>query len=160
MNDHTLVFLLKGTKTILAMKKIGFGKGKWNGYGGKVEKGETIKEAAVRELFEESKIQTSEEKLLPLGVIEFKFLQKPEYDQDVHIFILEEFGEAIETEEMKPNWFNIEKLPLTEMWDGDEHWIPIVLNKLTVKAKVEFLGEGKFEKIEFSEPLKKIIKRQ
>ena len=35
------------------MKKRGFGAGKWNGFGGKVEPGETIVEAAVREVKEE-----------------------------------------------------------------------------------------------------------
>ena len=35
------------------MKKRGFGEGKWNGFGGKVEVGETIVEAAAREVKEE-----------------------------------------------------------------------------------------------------------
>ena len=35
------------------MKKRGFGEGKWNGFGGKVEEGETILQAALRELKEE-----------------------------------------------------------------------------------------------------------
>jgi 8-oxo-dGTP diphosphatase / 2-hydroxy-dATP diphosphatase len=33
---------------LLGLKKKGFGKGKWNGFGGKVEKNETILEAAIR----------------------------------------------------------------------------------------------------------------
>ena len=35
------------------MKKRGFGVGKWNGFGGKVEAGETVVEAAAREVTEE-----------------------------------------------------------------------------------------------------------
>jgi 8-oxo-dGTP diphosphatase/2-hydroxy-dATP diphosphatase len=35
------------------MKKRGFGKGKWNGFGGKVEEGECIEDSAIRELEEE-----------------------------------------------------------------------------------------------------------
>jgi 8-oxo-dGTP pyrophosphatase MutT (NUDIX family) len=36
------------------MKKRGFGNGKYNGFGGKVENGETIQQAAIRETIEES----------------------------------------------------------------------------------------------------------
>jgi len=35
------------------MKKRGFGVGKWNGYGGKLEEGESIERCATRELEEE-----------------------------------------------------------------------------------------------------------
>ena len=34
----TLVFLRDGSKVLLGMKKRGFGAGKWNGFGGKVNK--------------------------------------------------------------------------------------------------------------------------
>ena len=33
---------------LLGLKKRGFGVGKWNGFGGKVEPGETIPQAAAR----------------------------------------------------------------------------------------------------------------
>ena len=49
----TLVFLREDGRVLLGMKKRGFGAGKWNGFGGKVETGETITEAAVREVKEE-----------------------------------------------------------------------------------------------------------
>jgi 8-oxo-dGTP pyrophosphatase MutT (NUDIX family) len=39
------------------MKKRGFGHGKYNGFGGKVEKSETISQAAIREMYEESGIK-------------------------------------------------------------------------------------------------------
>ena len=43
------MFAKKKDKVLLAMKKRGFGAGKWNGVGGKVKDGETIKQAAIRE---------------------------------------------------------------------------------------------------------------
>ncbi len=45
---YTLVFLVDDDRVLLGMKKRGFGAGKWNGFGGKVEPGETIEEAAIR----------------------------------------------------------------------------------------------------------------
>ena len=57
----TLVAVLKENNILLGMKKRGFGEGRWNGFGGKVETGETIEEGAKRELKEE--IYPSTEKL-------------------------------------------------------------------------------------------------
>jgi len=58
MKKVTLCFLLKGDEILLAVKKqslsgFGAGIGKWNGVGGKVDEGETIRFAAIRELNEE-----------------------------------------------------------------------------------------------------------
>ena len=50
---YTLMFLINEGKILLGMKKRGFGAGKYNGFGGKVEAGETIAQAAVRETIEE-----------------------------------------------------------------------------------------------------------
>ena len=52
--EVTLCLLVKGGNISLAKKKRGFGKDRWNGYGGKVKPGEAIKIAAIRELLEEA----------------------------------------------------------------------------------------------------------
>lgn len=44
----TLALIRNQQRVLLGMKKRGFGQGLWNGFGGKVEEGETIKEAAKR----------------------------------------------------------------------------------------------------------------
>ena len=44
----TLAFIRDGDRLLLGMKKRGFGAGKWNGFGGKVDPGETILQGAVR----------------------------------------------------------------------------------------------------------------
>ncbi len=49
------------------MKKRGFGIGKWNGFGGKIEAGETIEAAAIRELFEESALEVKPADLMKRG---------------------------------------------------------------------------------------------
>ena len=49
----TLVLLREDNRVLLGMKKRGFGAGKWNGFGGKLEAGETVVEAAAREVREE-----------------------------------------------------------------------------------------------------------
>lgn len=44
----TLTMILNNDKMLLGMKNRGMGKGKWNGFGGKVEPNETIDDAAKR----------------------------------------------------------------------------------------------------------------
>lgn len=44
----TLVMVRKANAILLGLKKRGFGEGKWNGFGGKVENDETIAEGAIR----------------------------------------------------------------------------------------------------------------
>jgi len=44
----TLAFVRRHGEILLGYKKRGFGAGKWNGFGGKVEAGETIEDAAKR----------------------------------------------------------------------------------------------------------------
>ena len=46
---------------LLGMKKRGFGQGKWNGFGGKVKEGESIRECARRETLEECGLKVSAE---------------------------------------------------------------------------------------------------
>jgi 8-oxo-dGTP diphosphatase/2-hydroxy-dATP diphosphatase len=45
---YTLAFVLDAGKILLGMKKRGFGVGRWNGFGGKVDPGESIEGAAKR----------------------------------------------------------------------------------------------------------------
>ena len=44
----TLAFVRRQRDILLGYKKRGFGAGKWNGFGGKVEIAETIEDAAKR----------------------------------------------------------------------------------------------------------------
>jgi 8-oxo-dGTP diphosphatase/2-hydroxy-dATP diphosphatase len=42
-----LIFREDFSQVLLGMKKRGFGEGKWNGFGGKLDLGETIEQAAL-----------------------------------------------------------------------------------------------------------------
>ena len=44
----TLVLIREASRILLGMKKRGFGVNRWNGFGGKVEAGETIAQGAKR----------------------------------------------------------------------------------------------------------------
>ncbi|MDO8601079.1 MAG: 8-oxo-dGTP diphosphatase, partial [bacterium] len=111
----TLCIIQKGDEVLLGMKKRGFGMGKYNGFGGKVEVGESIEDAAKRELFEEAGVTANN--LEKLGVLDFSWQNKPNDILQVHIFKTTDFsGEPVEGEEMKPQWFLIKDIPYEKMW--------------------------------------------
>lgn len=139
--------MVKDDKVLLAMKKRGFGEGKFNGVGGKVEKGESVVEACVREAEEEIgvKIKAHEVKstLTLRALLRFYFDRKPEWNQVCHVFVAYKWdGEPIETEEMKPQWFPIAKLPFEKMWIDDPLWLPKVLVGESLEAEFHFSADG------------------
>lgn len=140
MRQCTLCLLIKDKQILLAMKKRGFGMGRWNGTGGKVEAGEQIIDAAKRETKEETGVDIMNPE--KFGVFHFSFPHKPEWDQDVHLFVAKKWqGELAESEEMMPKWFNFEDIPYDKMWADDKHWLPRVLMGEKLEADFVF-GEG------------------
>jgi 8-oxo-dGTP diphosphatase/2-hydroxy-dATP diphosphatase len=112
-------------KILLGMKKRGFGQGRWNGFGGKIQEGERIEDAAKRELQEEAGLAAEE--IVEQGLLEFEFRGSPEI-LEVHAFRVNRFtGEPQETEEMKPQWFPVDGIPYEIMWPDDRHWLPMFL---------------------------------
>lgn len=125
MINQTLVFIQKEDKLLLGLKKRGFGTGRYNGFGGKVTEGEEIEGAARRELKEEIGIEV--DKLEPVGELIFYPVKFPE-GVKVYFFRATDFrGEPQESEEMKPDWFDINSLPYEKMWDDDKYWMPMFL---------------------------------
>eukprot|EP00949_MAST-11_sp_MAST-11-sp1_P004280 g4280.t1 len=124
----TLVCLIAEDQALLGMKKRGFGVGKWNGFGGKVEPGETIFDGAMREIQEECGVTPTDMTLC--GVLSFDYPDKSCRDLLVHVYRASAFTGAIqESEEMRPQWFPIDKIPYKEMWEDDYLWWPLLLEK-------------------------------
>lgn len=141
----TLMLLKRDGKLLLGVKKRGFGLGKINGAGGKVEPGETYREAAIRESFEEVGIKVKTcEKVGQVIFRELYFKGEPETDV-MHVFLSEDFeGEPVETEEIKPEWYPINNLPYDKMWGDDEHWMPEVLRGNKIDAYFHFNENNTF----------------
>lgn len=118
------------------MKKRGFGEGKWNGFGGKVNPGESIEGATRRELFEEAGVISNN--ITKIGTLDFSWQDKPEI-LEVHIFKTDGFGgEAVESEEMKPSWFHINDIPYDDMWPDDKFWLPMLIFDQKFKGRFVF----------------------
>lgn len=135
----SLLFLRRDDEILLAMKKRGFGEGRWNGVGGKVEGDETIEQAMIRETQEEIGVTpTIYEKVGDIRFDEY-FKGEPTL-MHVHIFIATTWtGEPTESEEMAPVWFNLRNIPYSEMWSDDQYWLPQVLDghKMSADFKLD-----------------------
>eukprot|EP00405_Crypthecodinium_cohnii_P000329 CAMPEP_0194752836 /NCGR_PEP_ID=MMETSP0323_2-20130528/6726_1 /TAXON_ID=2866 ORGANISM="Crypthecodinium cohnii, Strain Seligo" /NCGR_SAMPLE_ID=MMETSP0323_2 /ASSEMBLY_ACC=CAM_ASM_000346 /LENGTH=351 /DNA_ID=CAMNT_0039670169 /DNA_START=1 /DNA_END=1056 /DNA_ORIENTATION=+ len=147
---YTLVFVRcrSSKRVLLGLKKRGFGAGKWDGFGGKVEPGETVVIGAARELEEESGLRVKPEHLHYVGLLEFEYLSLPKLLQ-VHSYevsVEEAFGseallpEATESEEMRPEWFSEANIPFDDMWQDSRWWVPPYLQG----KHLPFLGRFRF----------------
>ena len=141
MKIGTLIYCMRDDEVLLGLKKRGFGASKWNGYGGKPQEGETVPEAAVRELFEEAGIEASLEDLRKVAKVDFYFEDRPAFE--CHAFLLSDWkGEPQESEEMLPQWFKVSELPLSEMWVSDPLWLPRSLMGTKVEGRCRFNADG------------------
>lgn len=134
----TLCILKRDDEILLAMKKRGFGVGKYNGVGGKLKGDETPEEAMKRETFEEIGIvPTVYEKV---GIVEFDEFYKGENQNLVfHLYLATEWnGEPVESEEMSPHWFKLGEIPYDKMFKDDSYWLPLILEGKKVQAYFRF----------------------
>ncbi len=143
----SLVQLHNLSEILLGYKKRGFGKGTWNGYGGKFdpELDATIRDAATRELFEESGIDVrgTPDTLQAAGKMQILF-EGSDVQMEIHLFRWPHFyGTAEETKEMKPRWFSQDEIPFDKMWPNDRLWLPSFLEGKSVDATFTLDSEMK-----------------
>lgn len=141
--EMTLCLLRDKDRILLGKKKRGFGEGKYNGFGGKLNPGETLEEALVREVYEESGVTLLN--YVKRGVLTFF------YKKDNEVFLVHIFegiawsGEAKESDEAIPQWFSIGSLPFDLMWPNDIHWVPLFLEGTYFEGVFHFDEQYKIE---------------
>lgn len=133
----TLMFIQQDDKVLLIRKKRGFGMGKVNGPGGKLDPGETEHECAVRETSEELGILAKD--AVKRGELWFQFVD----GLAMHVAVFHSHhheGDAIETDEAAPLWTPINAIPFERMWADDQYWLLRML-----QGTENFLGRFVFE---------------
>jgi 8-oxo-dGTP diphosphatase len=142
LTQTTLCLPLRGdppSHVLLGLKKTGFGEGKTTGIGGKVEAGETIAEAAVRELLEEVGLRAHVRDLEPVGRLTFLFPFEQSFSQLVHVFTVRRWaGELREGREVVPTWFAMDRVPLERMWHDGTYWFPPIMAGQRIQARFTF----------------------
>ena len=137
-----ICYIINNKNEVLLRKKArGFGAGKWNGPGGKIDPGETPEESTIREVKEETGLVVKN--LKKRGAIEFVFTENNDLNNYTHIFVCRDYaGEPRDLGEGKLKWYNIEEIPLDKMWDDDKYWLPEVLIGGKVSKRFYFDKNG------------------
>ncbi|KKQ22165.1 hypothetical protein A2999_00800 [Candidatus Wolfebacteria bacterium RIFCSPLOWO2_01_FULL_38_11] len=140
-----LCFPLKENQILLALKKGGFGAGKVNGFGGKVEKNEGIEESLIREVWEECRLEVRRKSLVKAAELDFYLKKGNDYNHltQCHIFLVKKlFGNPVESAEMKPKWYETKKIPYGDMWEADQFFLPVILGGEIIKGRVIYNHNG------------------
>ncbi|KAH7915048.1 hypothetical protein BJ138DRAFT_221832 [Hygrophoropsis aurantiaca] len=131
---------------------------RYNGFGGKVEAGETPAEAALRELKEEAGIEAP---LQHAGTLVFVD-EGSEWAFQIEMFSARTYsGIPTETEEMRPEWFALPSLdegthsraesdpanefppiPYHKMWEDDIYWMPVLAKGQPFVGRADFKKSG------------------
>lgn len=157
--NATVCYPVRDGKVLLALKTGKIGAGCWNGYGGGIEDGETVVEAALRELWEESGLVASEEHLEKIAVVDFHNTKTDGsiFIVKVHFFTVSQWGgEPKESREMvTPTWFEMKELPVSKMMPADVKFLPVALSGKKVVAlahygpyQKELIGEVTIREVE------------
>lgn len=134
----TLLILRRGDEILLAEKKRGFGEGKYNGVGGKIDPGETSEQGMIRECQEEIGVTPTEFKRM--GQNEFlEYYKGAPARMIFDLYVASKWeGEPTESEEMRPEWFSINQIPYEKMFEDDQYWLPLVLDGKAIDGYFEF----------------------
>ena len=134
-----LCFIRKGNRLLLIRKKRGLGAGKINAPGGKIEPGESALDSAIRETQEEIGVTPLDVK--QRGELCFQFTDG--YSLHCTVFLAEDLeGEPVETDEAAPFWCAVDAVPYGEMWEDDQHWLPLMLAGKTFAGFFTFDGDA------------------
>lgn len=100
--------------------------GKYNGLGGKLERGEEVVAGMRREIHEEAGIVCEELKLA--GTINWPGFGKDGEDWFGFIFRVERFSGTphARNAEGSLHWVDLEQLSTLPLWEGDRHFLPLV----------------------------------
>jgi 8-oxo-dGTP diphosphatase len=130
---------------LLGLKKRGFGRGKYVGFGGKIEDGEIAATAAARELQEETGLSVAAEALDYVATLSFLFPARPDWDHLVHVYLAQAWqGTPAESAEVDPAWFAVDRLPLGQMWDDASYWLPQVLAGRRLRGTFIYADDNAF----------------
>ena len=125
METTVQVYLKKDNSYLLLYrnkKKNDMSEGKWIGVGGHVEKGETIDEAVIREVYEETGLTVHCLKCDG----EVLFINN-DYEEMMYVYEISDFsGELKDCNEGELAWIDIDEMLALPMWEGDKAYLPLL----------------------------------
>ncbi|MEK4213412.1 DNA mismatch repair protein MutT [Bacillus wiedmannii] len=86
MYKHTLCFIKRNEEILMLNREYDPVKGLWNGVGGKIEKGETALENAIREIKEETNIEVTHDNIQFKSIIKW---EDSSYSGGMYVYLVE-----------------------------------------------------------------------
>ncbi len=125
MIKTVICYLEKGDKVLMLYrnkKENDLNGGKYIGVGGHIEKGETIEDAVIREVKEETNLDIV--RLDYFGKVMFYI---DDYTEEMYVFTSSEFtGELSECDEGTLYWVDKNKILDLPLWEGDKYFIELI----------------------------------
>jgi 8-oxo-dGTP diphosphatase len=148
-------------KELLVIEKLrGMGRGKLTFPGGKIQDHESVKEGALRELFEETGLRVDGE-IVERGFVEFIFEKGNEdsvnWSNFCHLFEvtvsteirLKMAAQSLDNTECRPFWATFDTLDWDRFWPDDRNWVPFIVKGQTVERRVIFKCDGNVRSANF-----------
>ena len=133
--------------------------GKWNGLGGKLEQGESMLDAAVREFQEEASCQTTADQWHWMGQLYFpNFKSQKNEDWWVNVYLidlsLEQKNSIPVNDDSQPegalHFMSPEQAMNLDLWEGDLHFLPLVFKRTPFEGTF-FYQNGRCEQFTVKE---------
>jgi 8-oxo-dGTP diphosphatase len=128
--EGVVCFLVRNERVLLALIEYPDKQKFWNGLGGYIEDGESLKDAVIREIFEETDIVINQEELVKMAEI------KLNSDLLLHVFIVNNWscGNTIKDKTIKElKWFYKNNLPYKDMHENNNKWLPYIMDGKKIK---------------------------
>ena len=109
----------------------------WSGIGGKIEPQENPEQALVREFEEE--VRFSPTKWTLVGENYYYFPTRPKWNMHVLVYLIHQWqGDPKESLSIQPKWFDLDKLPLGQMWTDNRLWLEFVFRNKPFQGYYRF----------------------
>lgn len=143
VKETTLCFIVKDNKVLMMhrnKKKKDVHKNKYNGLGGRVERGESKKDCLLREVKEEAGVILTNYNYV--GKVRFKDFGYKKGQQIMYCYVAYDYQNEIgDCNEGDLHWIDKDQVLNLPLWEGDQYFIMNIINNIKFDGYIEYKGD-------------------